>query len=146
MLTPLIGFIIGFILLELCFGMYVNRIVSSFFFNIYQVKDNFFYILGLTLISISLMIGMAGYLSYVTAYQLKTVRILLGVIGFLFLTFGFLQSFNIIKNLKKYFNPFSYLISTKLILSVLAITILFSIFLIIIDNISNKESMLGSSL
>ena len=130
MLTPLIGFIIGFILLELCFGMYVNRIVSSFFFNIYQVKDNFFYILGLTLISISLMIGMAGYLSYVTAYQLKTVRILLGVIGFLFLTFGFLQSFNIIKNLKKYFNPFSYLISTKLILSVLAITILFSIFLI----------------
>ena len=60
MLTPLIGFIIGFILLELCFGMYVNRIVSSFFFNIYQVKDNFFYILGLTLISISLMIGMAG--------------------------------------------------------------------------------------
>ena len=130
MLTPLIGFIIGLILLELCFGVYMTRIISSFFFNIYQVKNNFFCILGLVLISIALIIGMAGYLSYITAYQLKTIRILLSVIGFLFLIFGFLQSFNIVKNLKKYLNPFSYLISTKLILSILSLGILFSIFLI----------------
>ena len=73
-------FFIGLILLELCFGMYTSRIVSSFFFNIYQVKNNFFCILGLVLISIALIIGMAGYLSYITAYQLKTIRILLSII------------------------------------------------------------------
>ncbi|MEA5533091.1 hypothetical protein [Crocosphaera sp. XPORK-15E] len=134
MLIPLISLSLGIVLLGLSFLTYIGHPSFKSIPSIYKLKGNRFFVLGTSLISLTLALGIIGYIGYADASLLRSVRLVLGVAGILLINFNWLTKIDLeskeLSKLEKKLAPVLKFINAKTVLTIFSISILFSIFLI----------------
>lgn len=128
MLIPLTSFIVGIALLGFaCFVYFGNPIVKSIP-GIFNLKGEQSFAWGISCIAIALILGMIGYLGYIDSSLLRTLRIILGLVGLCLMALNFFQTTFSIPT--EHITKYTKYIQLEPILTSLSIGILFSIFLI----------------
>ncbi|MEL4896401.1 hypothetical protein [Crocosphaera sp. Alani8] len=95
MLVPLLSFFIGSILFGCIFFTQTNQSALKNFPSLYKLTNQSLLIWGVSCISLTLMLGIVGYLGYIDANPLRILRVCLGLSGIIFLGFNFIKAFDL---------------------------------------------------
>ncbi|MEA5510379.1 hypothetical protein VB715_11445 [Crocosphaera sp. UHCC 0190] len=134
MLIPLISLILGIVLLGFAFLTYIGYPSFKSIPSLYRLKGNQFFVLGTSLIALTLALGIIGYIGYADASLLRSVRLVFGVTGIFLISFNWLRTIDSesreLSKLEKMLVAVLKFMNVKTILTFFSISILFSIFLI----------------
>jgi hypothetical protein len=90
MITPLICFVLGGIILYHAVGAYGIQLVRKIPEGV-QRRDVLFFFISYTMIAFALILGLPGYFGYLNAAILHLVRLALGITGSIFLSYQLLD-------------------------------------------------------
>ncbi|MDJ0661661.1 MAG: hypothetical protein QNJ42_19570 [Crocosphaera sp.] len=138
MLIPLISFFLGLFLSGFVFLSYTNHSSLKNFPSLYKLTNQPLLIWGISCIAVTLMLGMVGYLGYIAATPLRTLRICLGILGIVLLSFNYLKTVDLqlnnrlttVNQVANRLISILSLVKIKPVLTVLSALVLTSIFLI----------------
>ncbi|WP_267383229.1 hypothetical protein [Cyanobacterium sp. uoEpiScrs1] len=139
MLVPLLSLILGIALLSITVLVYLGFPIPQSISWLLKLKNEPRFAGGISLVSLALILGIAGYLNYADASILRIMRICLGGLGLGFIGLSFLENikdskvFNQYNRSDKIINAattFLKYFNVKILLTIVSSLILFSIFLI----------------
>lgn len=85
MLVPLIGLILGLIVLVYAALAYTGSSQLQSMPTVFQQRNNLLWAVGCVLLALALMLGLVGYLTHLDASTIRLIRILMGSAGLLVL-------------------------------------------------------------
>ena len=130
MLIPLVGLILGIALLGCTILAYTGNNLLKQIPVGFKPEGNQLFVIGGTLLSIALMLGIVGYFGYLNSPDLRILRIILILVGMLLLLISSIDKSKYLGEEDKIIVFFAKFINVKNILILLSSSVLISIFLL----------------
>ncbi|NES82024.1 MAG: hypothetical protein F6K10_11800 [Moorea sp. SIO2B7] len=130
MLIPLVGLILGIALLGFTILAYTGNILLQYTLVGFKPKGNQPFVIGGSLLSIALMLGIVGYFGYLNAPDLRLLRIILVIVGLLLILISLVDKNKYLVKVDNIIGLLTSFINIKSILILLSSSVLISIFLV----------------